>query len=332
MCTPQIVADKVAHYHDLGVRVVFPVHKFDNAFTPGDGSDGVLELGNFVNSGHYNDLVEDCPGPNAAFDGGEVSFGGLNKPRDEYDTPADVDMSNFGKSPVSTLLPYLDQIKAPPVPGNFCQHHGMTPLGDTLMMELMKRGMIVDIAHLPQRSLGRAYDLLEANNYPATKTHGESNGGRIYALGGMTGSGLGRCSDPNKPGGMGEGLKNAVAERVSKGGYPAEALGFDLNGFAHGPRPRFGPDAQCGEPQSNPITYPFTSYDGAVTFEQPHLGNREVDFNTEGMIHIGLLPELIEDARRDGVTDKDLEPLFRSAESYLRLWELAEKRAADIKP
>jgi hypothetical protein len=51
-----------------------------------------------------------------------------------------------------------------------------------------------------------------------------------------------------------------------------------------------------------------------VTFTPPRLGNRTVDFNTEGMLHIGLLPELIEDARRDGVSDAELEPLFRSAE------------------
>jgi hypothetical protein len=75
------------------------------------------------------------------------------------------------------------------------------------------------------------------------------------------------------------------------------------------------------------MSYPFTSHDGAVTFEQPHLGNRKVDFNTEGMIHIGLLPELIEDVRRDGVTDEELEPLFRSAEAYVRMWERAEERA-----
>lgn len=54
------------------------------------------------------------------------------------------------------------------------------------------------------------------------------------------------------------------------------------------------------------------------------------DFNTEGMIHIGLLPELIEDARRDGVTDEQLEPIFRSAEAFIRLWERAEKRAATL--
>jgi hypothetical protein len=118
---------------------------------------------------------------------------------------------------------------------------------------------------------------------------------------------------------------------VANDGYPGEGFGFDLNGFAGGPRPRFGPDSECGDvPQENPVTYPFTSYGGDVTLNEPQLGNRSVDFNNEGMLHLGLMPELIEDARRDGVTDEELEPLFRSAEAYLRMWERAEARGAAI--
>lgn len=331
-CTPESVAAKLDHYRDLGVRVIFPVHKFDNAFTSGDGSSGIIELGNFINSGHYSNFVEDCPGPNAAFDGGDVTFGGLNQPREEYDSPAPNDMSEFADNPVITLLPYLDQIQAPALPGTWCQKHGMTALGETLMQELMKRGMMIDIAHLPQRSLDRAYELLEAAEYPALKTHGGTNDGRVYLHGGMAGTGLGRCATPGTPGTMGAELASSVQQAIDKGAYPAEGLDFDLNGFAHGPRPRFGADSPCGEPQENPIDYPFTSYDGAVTFEQPHLGDREVDFNTEGMLHIGLLPELIEDARRDGVTDEELEPLFRSAEAFVRLWERAESRSKALAP
>lgn len=54
------------------------------------------------------------------------------------------------------------------------------------------------------------------------------------------------------------------------------------------------------------------------------------DFNTEGMPHLGLVAELIEDVRRDGVTDEELEPLFKSAEGYLRMWEKSETRGAAI--
>ena len=131
---------------------------------------------------------------------------------------------------------------------------------------------------------------------------------------------------------MGERLRDRIALITAHGGYPAEGFGFDFNGFAGGPGPRFGPNTECGDtPQANPITYPFTSYAGDVTFTQPNLGARTVDFNTEGMIHIGMVPELIEDARRDGVSDADLEPLFRSAEGYLRMWERAEMRAAALR-
>jgi hypothetical protein len=44
-----------------------------------------------------------------------------------------------------------------------------------------------------------------------------------------------------------------------------------------------------------------------------------------------MLPELIEDARNDGMTDEELEPLFRSAEAYLRMWERAEARAVELR-
>jgi hypothetical protein len=118
-----------------------------------------------------------------------------------------------------------------------------------------------------------------------------------------------------------------VTLRASAGGYPSEALSFDYNGFAGARKARFGDNGGCGQEQQNPITYPFDSYDGKVTFTEPQLGDRSVDFNTEGMIHFGLLPELIEDVRRDGATDEDLEPLFRSAEAFIRLWERAESLA-----
>jgi hypothetical protein len=329
-CTADSINAKLDSYYKRGVRVIFPVHKFDNAFSAGDGHRGIIELGNFINSGHYSNFVTDCEGISASFDKGDVTFGGLNKPRDAYDAKAPHDMSGFVNDPLTTLAPFLSAIRAPALKGEHCQKTGLTPLGRELFQQMMKRGMIVDIAHLPQRALSEAYAILEKNNYPALKTHGNSNEGRIYALGGLVGSDLGRCGDANNPGTMGKGLTDAVALAKAKGAYPAEALSFDLNGFAGAPRPRFGPNSRCSTTQTNPITYPFKSFDGEVSFTQPYLGEREVDFNQEGMIHIGLLPELIEDARRDGVTDKALEPLFRSAEAYIRMWEKAEARAKEV--
>ncbi|TNE51803.1 MAG: hypothetical protein EP343_02780 [Deltaproteobacteria bacterium] len=329
-CTNETVNAKLDQYYKRGVRVIFPVHKFDNGFSAGDGHRGIIELGNFINSGHYSNFITECEGISTSFDKGDVTFGGLNKPRDSYQAKAPVDMSTFVDDPVGTLLPFLSDIQAPALKGKYCQKTGLTDLGRHLINELMKRGMLMDIAHLPQRSLSEAFKMLEKNKYPATKTHGDSNDGRIYALGGMIGTSLGRCSDPKNPGAMGKRLADDVALAKSKGAYPAEALSFDLNGLAGGPRPRFGKNSRCSGEQGNPITYPFKSYDGEVTFTQPNLGERKVDFNQEGMIHIGLLPELIEDVRRDGVSDKQLEPLFRSAEAYIQMWEKAEARSKEL--
>lgn len=327
VCTPESVTGTLDYYEALGIRALFPVHKYDNGFTAGDGSSGIIELGNMLNSGHYSNFVEDCPDIETTFDGGHVTFGGLNQPRDDYFAPPVLDLQGWEDNLLATLLPFVDDITSPPLDGNWCQKHGMTPLGESLLQELMDRGILIDIGHLPKRALVRAYEMLEAVDYPATKTHGSGNKGRLYGLGGMRGSGLGRCSNPADPGGMLNGLKADVAARVAAGQYPSEGLSFDLNGFAGGPRPRFGPNSPCGPDQANPVNYPFTSYDGKVTFEAPQLGSRAVDFNTEGMIHIGLLPELIEDVRRDGATDEALEPLFRSAEAYIRMWEKATSKA-----
>ncbi len=127
-------------------------------------------------------------------------------------------------------------------------------------------------------------------------------------------------------------LFNEVVALIEEmGGFPAEGFGFDLNGFAGAPGPRFGENGICNKPQSNPVTYPFTSWAGDVTFTEPRVGERVIDFNTEGFAHIGLLPELIEDVLRDGVTHEELTPLFKSAEGYIRMWEKAEARGADIR-
>jgi microsomal dipeptidase-like Zn-dependent dipeptidase len=204
----------------------------------------------------------------------------------------------------------------------------MTPLGEFLVEQLMQRGMIIEIDHMPRQTYKRVFEILDENDYPAAGTHGLNNGGELYRLGGVSKSGFGRCRDPEASATVDDGYQARIDLIEDNGGFPAEGFGFDFNGFAGAPGPRFGPNSVCGAvPQDDPVTYPFESYAGDVTFTQPQLGNRTVDFNTEGMAHIGLLPELIDEVRRDGVSDVELEPLFKSAEGYIRMWEKAERRA-----
>jgi microsomal dipeptidase-like Zn-dependent dipeptidase len=330
VCDAAHVVAQVRRYRELGIRAIFPVHKLDNAFAPGDGHRAVSEIGSFVNSGHWNSFTTDCPGIESVFDKGPLTFGGLNMPRSEYRSLPPLDMSGFPMAPIATLLPHIDAIRAGSTPGAYCQSFGLTELGELLMRELMRNGIIPEIDHLPQRAYVRAVELLEEADYPAATTHGTTYEGRIYRLGGVSKTGIGRCADPARPGSLLDALRSRVARRAAEGAYPAEGFGFDLNGFAGGPGPRFGERSGCSAPQRDPVTYPFRSVAGDVTFTEPRVGNRVLDFNTEGMVHIGLMPELIEDARRTGATDTDLEPLFRSAEAYLRMWEKAEARAAAL--
>jgi microsomal dipeptidase-like Zn-dependent dipeptidase len=331
-CDPAKIRADLDRYRERGIRALFPVHKFDNGFSAGDGDRNVGQLGSFINSGHFSNFVQDCPDSPSSFDRGRVQFGGINQPRADYLAPAPNDMSIFPESPLLALLPFVDELQQPSLEGEYCQNAGLTALGETLLQEMMLRGMIIEVDHLPKRSYVRAYEMLVANDYPPVGSHGNTNRGLLYRLGGTSKLNLGRCGRPDRRGAMGDELRNRIADIVANGGYPGEGFGFDFNGFAGGPRPRFGEHGVCGDtPQANPITYPFTSFAGDVTFTRPHLGDRMVDFNTEGMTHLGLLPELIEDVRRDGTSDADLEPLFRSAEAYLRMWERAEARGAALR-
>lgn len=333
-CTEDDVVAKLDAYHDRGVRVLFPVHKFDNAFSAGDGDRRVSDIGNFGHTGHFTNFIE-CPEElltfPGGFDRGGVTFSNLNMPREIFDSMPPFDMSGFDANPIGALLPNLGLLGGGPLEGEYCQNHGLTDLGEFLMLEMMKRGIIIEVDHLPRKGYKRAYEMLVENDYPAMGTHGRNNNGLLYELGGMSKANLGRCRSASEAGTMDNGFQSRIALMRENGAFPAEGFGFDLNGFAGAPGPRFGENANCGDPQTDEgITYPFTSYAGDVTLEQPVVGNRALDFNTEGMVHLGLVAELIEDVRLDGATDEDLEPLFKSAEGYIRVWEKSMRRAAEM--
>jgi len=333
-CTEADVVAKLDEYHAQGVRVLFPVHKFDNAFSAGDGDRRVSDIGNFGHTGHYSNFVL-CPDElltfPGGFDEGGLNFANLNQPRDVYDSPPPIDMSGFDANPLGALFPYIGLLGGGPLVGEYCQNHGLTDLGEFLMREMMKRGMVIEVDHMPRKSYKRAYEILEEYDYPAVGSHGRNNNARLYALGGVSKFNFGRCRYRDEPGTMDDSLQARVSLMRQVGAFEAEGFGFDLNGFAGAPGPRFGENSDCPEPQTDEgITYPFTSYAGDITLHRPAVGERTLDFNTEGMVHLGLVAELIEDVRRNGVSDKDLEPLFKSAEGYLRMWEKSERRGAEL--
>ena len=45
------------------------------------------------------------------------------------------------------------------------------------------------------------------------------------------------------------------------------------------------------------------------------------DYNEDGLAHIGMLPDMIQDLKKVGLSDDALQPLFQSAEAYILMWE-----------
>jgi hypothetical protein len=333
-CTEADVVARLDAYHDKGVRALFPVHKYDNAFSAGDGDRRIIDIGNYGHTGHYSNFIE-CPTElltfPGGFDQGGVPFAAFNQPRDVYDSQPPVDVSSFAEDPIGVLLGAVSLLTGGALEGEYCQNHGLTGLGEFLLREMMSRGMIIEVDHFPRKSYQRAYELLVENDYPAVGSHGRNNNGLLYQLGGVSAAGLGRCRAAQEAATMDDGFQARIQLMRDQGAYAGEGFGFDLNGFAGAPGPRFGVNSVCDTAQTDQgITYPFSSYAGDVTLEQPVVGNRSLDFNTEGMVHLGLVAELIEDVRLDGATDEELEPLFRSAEAYLRMWEKSEARGAAL--
>ncbi|MEO7272433.1 MAG: Coagulation factor 5/8 type domain-containing protein [Vicinamibacterales bacterium] len=153
LCTEQQIDDGLQEWWDLGVRSLFPVHKFDNAFGGAMMDGGVTGLlvnfGNFYATGRWW-AVGACAGPDA------------------------------DNNPYSFILP-----------GTVCNVRGLTSLGEYLINRMADKGLIVETDHFGVRARARALDILESRGYAGVITsHGWTDATsrqRIQALGGFVG-------------------------------------------------------------------------------------------------------------------------------------------------
>jgi microsomal dipeptidase-like Zn-dependent dipeptidase len=128
------------------------------------------------------------------------------------------------------------------------------------------------------------------------------------------------------------------------GGRGGVALGTDFNGLAQQPGPRFGPHAASGvegdrmrsflrrlqrlAQAGSRLEYGGVMHRTDVPFTRHTEGERTFDLNEDGLAHYGLLPDFLKDLLRVGLSEKDLDPLFSSAEAFVATWEKCERRAA----
>jgi microsomal dipeptidase-like Zn-dependent dipeptidase len=81
-----------------------------------------------------------------------------------------------------------------------------------------------------------------------------------------------------------------------------------------------------------PLSYPFSAVGGFGTFWKSWTGDRQFDFNSDGLAHVGLLPDFMADLKNVGLTDAELEPMMFSAEAYIRMWEQVNASGGEAVP
>ena len=347
VCTPDSVRQAIDDYHALGVRHIFPIHNFDNGFGGAATWMDTIAIGNAYATTEWY-AAADCPATPA--------FNGDNGYGFKLFAAAETDfMADFSQA-LSRAFLGLDAFNRPTYPGltTTCNQKGLTSLGSFLVREMMHRKMIIDVDHMSIRALDQTLSLAEANSYPgivashvlmfeladkATRHERMRTRDQLQRIAGVGGM-IAAMTQP--PEGAVIGMPNskvvgdcpgsattwaqmyeyAVDAMTINGVKPAIAFGTDFNGISAHNKPRFGSGGCAASDDATRVSYPFT-LTGFGTFAQQQTGARAFDFNTEGLAHVGLLPDMVEDLKKVGLAN-DLDPLFGSAEAYIRMWEQAE--------
>lgn len=326
-CTTEHISAQLDIYYNMGVRHIFPVHEFNNDFAGPSLWKDMFNVGNKLATG-------------SAFETYDCTDSG-------YDF-------RFG---IPSITIFGDAIIPSYPPGAHCNPLGLTDLGEFLIEEMMDKGMIIDIDHMSALAVNQTLQLAEEREYAGiAATHADfldtTSAGvnmrseqrrtgeqleRIRDLGGVVGAIVHRNEASiteqygdtvaNDCGKSSKTWAQAYLYAVDKMQGGAVGFGTDFNGLAGHPAPRFGLSACDGEtlaPQDGGVSYPFSLHGMPGTLDIHEFEDRTFDYNVDGLAHIGLLPDMIEDLKSVGLTDEDLVPLFSSAEAYITMWEGAE--------
>ena len=275
------------------------VNKFDDALAGVAGDNGttgvVVNNGNKIETGKYWKM-QSCSGENHVHDREQPAVAGIGR-----DTLAGNVLNAFGGTGVGPVYG----------PAPHCNARGLSELGEYLIKRMVAKKMIVDPDHLSVRARQQVLTLLEAARYSGVvSSHTWSTPDsipRIYRLGGVVTPYAGASKD------FVDEWRRSLPVR-DKRFYQGVGWGADMNGFGSQGGPRGG---------ANPVSYPFKSFDGAVTLDRQRSGERVFDVNTDGVAHYGLYPDWVEDLRKQA-GQAIVDDLARGSESYLQMWERAE--------
>jgi microsomal dipeptidase-like Zn-dependent dipeptidase len=338
------IRTEIQRLYDSDVRYVFPVHVLDNQF----GGTAIYEHGfntsNLREAGYY-----------WAIECADISDGITHN----YVLGTDP-LENALKDAVAFVKLGLDPFRKPGAPpvcpppeglGKSRGHRnarGLQMYGAFAIKEMMKRGMIVDIDHMSQRTAEETLTLAESFDMPVVSGHTGRRGSagadaensrtkeqlaRIARLHGMFGLG----SDGVSASGWTSVYQQVMLDMGYLNADPAKAhyrngavsFGTDLNGLVKGPRPGGGTRVK---------------YDS--TFMMSRSGNKSWNYNSEGVAHYGMMADFVRDLRTMpgngyvgpngialGVPGPDLvdNHLNRSADYLWRMWEKIEARKGAVR-
>ncbi|MCP4578517.1 MAG: hypothetical protein GY846_19760, partial [Deltaproteobacteria bacterium] len=160
-CTEEYIRDQIDTIYRMGVRHVFPVHLFDNAFAGAAIYGDIFSTANIAATGEAFD-VYDCSGEEEGFDfkldDGQILLNTL--------------LGTFFGDDWMNFLLALDSTR-----GADCNAKGLTDRGVELLHALMDKGMLIDIDHFSHRAMvgyhghQGALDIFEARDYPPVSSH-----------------------------------------------------------------------------------------------------------------------------------------------------------------
>ncbi|GIE47176.1 membrane dipeptidase [Actinoplanes nipponensis] len=292
--TVRDLAAQLDRYHALGVRHLFPIH------------------------------LQDCAYGGAAF-ATSLHWSRNSGPVSRANPPLSL--------PVWRMTTVARTADGYAYRGGHCNAGGLTPLGVTLIRLLMERGMMIDVDHASASARADVLRLTGAAGYPVVAGHAElrslaARGDRSeFLLTDAEVTGIGRhggivapklrqpaVAAPDDVKGTAEAFLYAyrrVRELLPDAVIP---FGTDLNGFAGMPRPR-----RAGVR----LDYPFTAPVSGAQLGRGRLGGRDFDINTDGVAHVGMLPDLVALLIRHGLPEPEARPMLDSALGYVRAWERA---------
>jgi microsomal dipeptidase-like Zn-dependent dipeptidase len=295
-CSTDGIRRKVKHYYDLGVRHVFPIHNFDNAFGGPATWQDAIDVGNRASEGHWWSPASPTDATPTILDCSSAGYGF----KLSCVMQAVIDLLGFPPS----VIPLNDPVPCYDSAGATCNTIGLTPRGRDLVQALMDNGMIIDVDHMSISAVNDTLAMAQSRNYPLVASHVQffdlyessqrhermRTRAQLEAIRDLGGTIAAMLKDDTQDSLGGKDSKKNVAYTTSPSGqsipdncrhstktfgqayqYAVDvmgkpvALGSDFNGVAGHVGPRFGPDA-CGGVQSelfpeykegNRLQYPF---------------------------------------------------------------------------